>query len=169
MTHNCFQYQFHVSLHETDAAGVLFFAHLFRHAHDTYERFMGEIGFRLSKILADGAFHLPLVHSEADFLHPIRHDDEVQVCLWVEELGRSSFTIIYRFLDGEGGVLAHAKTRHVAVGRTSGVSIPINEELRSALASYQAPLSQSTLSQPTPAGPCDRACQAGSGAGYPPK
>jgi len=35
-----FEYRFTVQLHDTDAAGRLFFAHLFRHAHDAYEALM---------------------------------------------------------------------------------------------------------------------------------
>ena len=40
-----YNYHFTTSLHDIDAAGVLFFAHLYRHAHDAYEAFMSDIGF----------------------------------------------------------------------------------------------------------------------------
>ena len=47
-----FEYRFSIRLHDTDAAGVLFFAHLLRHAHDAYEAFMEQAGFGLVGLIA---------------------------------------------------------------------------------------------------------------------
>jgi hypothetical protein len=47
-----FRYDFRVALHDIDAAGIMFYGHLFRHAHDAYEAFMGAIGFPLERIIA---------------------------------------------------------------------------------------------------------------------
>ena len=44
MTTPAFFYRFTVRLHDIDAAGVMFFGHLFRHAHDAYESVMANLG-----------------------------------------------------------------------------------------------------------------------------
>ena len=71
-----YNYHFTTTIHDIDAAGVLFFAHLYRHAHDAYETFMSDIGFSLDEIIRNNS-KLPLVHSEAEFLQPIRHGDRI--------------------------------------------------------------------------------------------
>ena len=62
-------YSLRIRLHETDAAGVLFYAHLFRLAHDAYESFMAHIGFPLHALIGHGdsapGLRLPIVRAEA--------------------------------------------------------------------------------------------------------
>jgi 1,4-dihydroxy-2-naphthoyl-CoA hydrolase len=131
-----FEYRYRTALHEVDAAGVAFFGHLFRHAHDAYESFMEDLGLGLRELLAEGAWGLPLVHCEADFLAPIRHRDQVRVELKVTRLGNSSFDIGYRFLNSAGLPLARAKTRHVLVDRAEGNPLPLPPMMRARLAEY---------------------------------
>ncbi len=40
-----YQYHHKVKLHETDAAGILFFSHQFEMIHDAYESLLEKIGF----------------------------------------------------------------------------------------------------------------------------
>jgi 1,4-dihydroxy-2-naphthoyl-CoA hydrolase len=91
-----FEHRFRVALHDTDAAGVLFFAHLFRHAHDAYEAWMATLGFPLDAIVRDGELRLPLVHAEADYRRPLRHGEAVTVQLAVGEVRERSFVIDYK-------------------------------------------------------------------------
>jgi 1,4-dihydroxy-2-naphthoyl-CoA hydrolase len=135
-----FEYRYRTALHEVDAAGVAFFGHLFRHAHDAYELFMEDLGLGLRELLEEGTRGLPLVHCEADFLAPIRHRDQVRVELRVVRLGTSSFDIGYRFLTSDGRLLARAETRHVLVDRAQGSPLPLPSDMRIPLAAYlQAP------------------------------
>ncbi|MFP4063447.1 MAG: acyl-CoA thioesterase, partial [Halochromatium sp.] len=79
MTAANIEHRFRVALHDTDAAGVLFFAHLFRHAHDAYEAMMARIGWPLDGLIRERQLGLPLVHAEADYRRPMRHGDQVAV------------------------------------------------------------------------------------------
>jgi 1,4-dihydroxy-2-naphthoyl-CoA hydrolase len=121
-----FPYGFRVPLHEIDAGGVMFFAHLFRHAHDAYEDFMAAIAQPLDRLIRDGPTLLPLVHAEADYRAPMRHGQTVTVHLCVAEVGVRSFTLSYRFTDESGRVLALARTvhAHAGPGRSSGAPLP---------------------------------------------
>ncbi|MCG6942926.1 MAG: acyl-CoA thioesterase [Thiohalocapsa sp.] len=124
MSDPIFEHRFRVALHDTDAAGVLFFAHLLRHAHDAYEAWMAQLGFPLDAMLRDGGLRLPLVHAEADYRRPLRHGDAVTVRLGVAGVGGSAFTVAYRFLDAQGELAASARTVHVGVDANGHRTLP---------------------------------------------
>lgn len=132
-----FAYAFAVPFHDIDAAGILFYGHLFRHAHDAYEQFMKAIGFPLDRLIRDGEVRLPLVHAEADYAGPLRHGDAVTVHLCVAEIGRSAFTLAYRFTDAAGGLRASARTVHVHLRGEAPTPAPLPADLVAALRAWQ--------------------------------
>ena len=125
-------YKFKVPLQETDHAGVMFFAHLFAHAHDAYAWLMESLGFPLHKIIEAGDYHIPLTHAEADYLAPMRHGQSVQVMIDTERLGNSSFTLKYEF-HSDDGLCARASTRHVVIDPGMGSPVAIPDNLRQEL------------------------------------
>lgn len=129
-----FRHPFRVQLHDTDAAGVMFFAHLFRHAHDAYEAFMAALGLPLERLIQNGAWHLPLIHAEADYKAPLRHGDEVLAEVVIERIGQASFTLAYRFARPDGQWLASARTVHACVAAGEATGHPLPDELRELLA-----------------------------------
>lgn len=126
-------HEFRVALHDVDAGGVMFFAHLFRHAHDAYESFMADIGQPLDRLIREGPTLLPLVHAEADYRTPLRHGQDVSVRMSVAALGNSSFTLDYRFVDGEGRTCARARTVHAHLDGDRAASAPLPAALAAAL------------------------------------
>lgn len=133
MAHTRYRHQFVVTLHDIDAAGVMFFGHLFRHAHDAYEACMAELGLPLAEVIREHRWLLPLVHAEADYRAPLRHGERVQVLLAIEDLGTSAFTLSYRFEDDSGGLRATARTVHVHLAADGRGSAPLPQVLRDAL------------------------------------
>lgn len=134
-----FRHQFSVRLHDTDAAGVIFYGHLFRHAHDAYEAFMAELGFPLDRVVRDGLWQLPLVHAEADYLGAMRHGDRVTAVVTVARLGRRAFTLAYRFCDPADRTLATARTVHAYIDADTRANSELPPALRTALLSYATP------------------------------
>lgn len=134
MTGGPFEHVFEVRLHDTDAAGVLFFAHLFRHAHDAYESLMAAAGFPLQYLIRSGTA-LPIVHAEADYQAPVHQGDRIRVAVGVAEIRHQSFSLDYRFLDDQGVPRARARTVHVLTGPGSTMALP--DDLRRALAQWQ--------------------------------
>jgi len=130
-----FEHELEVRLHDTDAAGVLFFAHLLRHAHDAYESLMAAAGLPLQDLIRDG-IALPIVHADADYLAPIRHGDRIRVEVSVSDIRRRSFSLAYRFLDCRGGLRAQAGTVHVLTGSEREPVLP--EALSLALSRLRA-------------------------------
>lgn len=128
-----FDYRFCVRLHDTDAAGVMFFAHLFRYAHDAYEACLSMLGLDLASLIAAGGPQLPLVHAEADYRAPLRHGDQVWVRVTLERLGNQSFTLGYLFAGVDGRERARARTVHVAMDPLLGGPVNLPSALRNAL------------------------------------
>ncbi len=122
-------HKFQVRLQEVDHAGVMFFAHLFSHAHDAYAEMMQSLGFPLQQIIEAGEYHIPLVHAEADYLSPMHHGQMVEVRIHIGSLGKSSFALKYEFNTGDG-LCAQASTRHVVMAPGTGRSMSIPDELR---------------------------------------
>jgi len=115
-------YPLRIRLHDTDAAGVLFYGHLFRHAHDAYETFMEGLGFPLHDLL-DRGVRLPITRAEAHYARALRLGDRVRVELHVTEVRRRSFALDYRFLDEQGQICAQARTVH-CLADADGAGLP---------------------------------------------
>ncbi|WP_462321683.1 acyl-CoA thioesterase [Halochromatium sp.] len=126
------EHQFRVALHDTDAAGVLFFAHLFRHAHDAYEAMMARIGWPVDGLIRAGQLALPLVHVEADYRRPLRHGDQVEVDIELKALAERRFSLAYRFVSADQEV-ATALSVHVAIDPDTGQRQALPKPLISAL------------------------------------
>ncbi|MFB1487153.1 MULTISPECIES: acyl-CoA thioesterase [unclassified Thiocapsa] len=131
-----FAYAFSVRLHDTDAAGRLFFGHLFRHAHDAYEAFMAQIGLPLERLIRDGEILLPLVHAEADYHRPLCQGDRVQVAVAIEEIRTRSFAVGYRFETEDRTLAATAKTVHLQINRDGSPALSIDDAIRRAILPY---------------------------------
>ncbi|MDH5570863.1 MAG: acyl-CoA thioesterase [Gammaproteobacteria bacterium] len=125
-----------IPFQDVDAAGVVFFSHLFRYAHETYEDFMKTIGHPLNNYLGNNYFILPLKHAEADYEIPIMYGDELEMTLIVKEQGNSSFTIFYKCINRSGKLCAVIKTVHVAVSTESNKPVSIPDDLRKVLSDY---------------------------------
>ena len=103
--------------YEVDRAGIVFFGRIFEMCHATYEELLLAGGSSIEALIAEEGVGMPLVHSEADFVRPIRLHDRIDVALTVERVGERSMTFAYT-LTGAGGaedVRARAKLVHVFV------------------------------------------------------
>jgi 1,4-dihydroxy-2-naphthoyl-CoA hydrolase len=134
-----FEYRFDLGMSSVDAAGVLYYPELFRHAHDAYEAFMAANAMALHEILAAGRRALPIVHAEADYRRPLTHGTAVTVELVVARLGESSFVVDYAFRGSDGVPCASVRTVHVLIDRASGTREALPEAWRSRLQDHVAP------------------------------
>lgn len=121
-----------IRLHDTDAAGRIFFASLFRILHDAFEQFLERQGVSLGAFLHDSECSLAIVHAEADYAQPLAHGDRITIRLGAEMVGTTSFTMRYSVLR-DGSEAANAKTVHVAINPATGRKRDLPDTLRSAL------------------------------------
>lgn len=138
MTAARFEHELTIPLQDVDAAGVVFFAHVFRYAHEAYERFMAEQDLALPQLIRSGEYLLPLVHAQADYRRPLRHGERIRIELSVAEIGESSYTLRSRLLDVHGQLRAEVRSVHVALDPGSQRPMPLPAVLREALTRYRA-------------------------------
>ena len=83
-----------------------------------------------------GILEMVVAHADVDFLTPIFEGGiYVDVSLWVESIGNSSFTMIYEIVNKET-LCARVKTVQVAVDESVAKSRPLNDEERAFLQQY---------------------------------
>jgi YbgC/YbaW family acyl-CoA thioester hydrolase len=81
---------------DTDMAGIVHFANLFRFMEDTEHAFIRSLGFRVHAEQEGRMNGMVRVHAECDYHQPLRYQDELEIRLLVERRGRRSLR--YRFL-----------------------------------------------------------------------
>ena len=123
-------YQTKIKLHDTDAAGILFFSHQFELIHDAYEMLLETIGFSFAELIRNRDFFLPIVHAESDYKSPLFVGDPIEIQVTVEHLGTTSFTFAYKLLNTKKEVVGTAKTVHVTVDKKTHQKIPLPKSMR---------------------------------------
>jgi YbgC/YbaW family acyl-CoA thioester hydrolase len=121
-----------ICLHDTDAAGRVYFANQFRLAHEAYEGFLAALGFPLADLLQSARFGLPIVHAEADYKAPLSVGDELDIAVKPLRVGVTSFTLLSR-ITRAGRTVGRVTTVHVAVDAKRGTKRPLPARLRAAL------------------------------------
>jgi len=124
-----------ITLSDTDAAGVVYFASVLRLAHSALEAFFDEQGLDLLQV--DQAL-FPIVHCEADYRRPMRRGDHLTCTVSCPEIAPSRFSIAYRFTQANGEVAATARTIHAAVDRERFVSCALPQRMVAVLQPLQA-------------------------------
>jgi 1,4-dihydroxy-2-naphthoyl-CoA hydrolase len=118
---------------DTDAAGVVYFAHYLRICHDAYEEALAAAGIDLGRFFADTGSIVPISKSEVDYLRPLRTGDQVSVAVSPRRLSDSSFELRFELTR-----LGPPRKR-VATARTEHVCIRSDTRERLALPPPQAP------------------------------
>ena len=123
-------YQTKIKLHETDAAGVLFFTNQLKMVHDAYESLLEHIGFSFTKLIREKGFFIPIIHSESDYKAPLSVGDPIEIQTTVANIGKTSFTLAYTLLDATQTTVGTAQTVHVSVDKTTRKKILLPADLR---------------------------------------
>ena len=123
-------YQTKIKLHQTDAAGLLFFSHQFEIIHDAYEALLEKIGFGFAELIRHKPFFLPIVHAEADYKLPLFVGDVIEIQVRVSDVGQTSFSFDYKLLNSKQELVGTARTVHVTMDKAAKKKIPLPPEMR---------------------------------------
>ncbi len=124
-----FKYQTTIKLHETDAAGLLFFSQQFKLIHDAYEELLESRGIGFPTMLKKRKYFLPIVHAESDYTKPLFVGDRLTIEVTVGPIGRTSFSFLYHLLKNKNTLVGTAKTVHVTILKKTGKKIPLPKEI----------------------------------------
>jgi 1,4-dihydroxy-2-naphthoyl-CoA hydrolase len=123
-----------VRMHDTDMAGIIYFASQFRYVHDAWEDFAESIGLGLDHLFRNEDFVFVIVHAEANFLAPLKVGDLLEVHLRVTKVGTASFTTEYQiYRKSDEKCVGTAQLVHVTLNGKTRQKIDIPERLRQLL------------------------------------
>jgi len=83
-----FRYQRRVQFHETDQAGIVHFSCYFKYMEEAEHAFWRSVGMSIAP--PEPEFGFPRVNATCDFKAPLKFEDEVEVHIRVEAIGRRS-------------------------------------------------------------------------------
>lgn len=131
-----FTYATTIKLHETDAAGLLFFSNQFKIIHDAYESLLETWGFGFATLIRKKDYFLPIVHAESDYKAPLFVGDKITINVTIAHVGTTSFTFAYTLLNSEKKIVGTAKTVHVTMDKKSSTKIPLPPDMRAAIKKF---------------------------------
>ncbi|HSM82446.1 MAG TPA: thioesterase family protein [Nodosilinea sp.] len=107
-------FEHQVRFHETDGAGVVYFANELVMCHMAYEASLAAAGLDLGDFFRAAELAYPIVHASMDYRRPLGCGDRVVIYLSPRQLDDSSFEVDYRVMAG-ATIAASAVTRHVCI------------------------------------------------------
>ncbi len=131
-----FTYKTQIRLHDTDAAGILFFANQFVIVHDAYEKLLEKLGFSFATMLTKRSYFLPIVHAESDYKAPLFVGDRITIAITVGHVGETSFSFEYAIRNQKNILVGTAKTVHVTISKKSRTKIALPKEVRDSLEKF---------------------------------
>ena len=127
-----------VEFAETDMAGIVHFANVFRMMEATEHAFFRSLGFSIHGHDPVSTTGWPRVSATCDFRAPLRFEDEVEIHLLVAEVRTRSIRYVFIFrkvADGtevaRGEIVAVCASVEKTTGKLSAVPIP--EAVRAAI------------------------------------
>jgi 1,4-dihydroxy-2-naphthoyl-CoA hydrolase len=130
-------YKTKIRLHDTDAAGIIFFANQFKIIHDAYEDLLEEFGWSFQTMLKGTKYFLPIAHAESDYKTPLCVGDKIEIAIKVGHIGKTSFSFEYSLKRGKI-LVGSAKTVHVTINQKTRKKVSLPTSLRSALVKYKS-------------------------------
>jgi acyl-CoA thioester hydrolase len=122
---------------ETDAMRIVHHTEYFVWFEVARTELLRSIGLPYTEIQRRG-FNTPLVEAHANYKAPARYDDEVEVKIRAERIGRSSLRLEYEVTKRPGGeLLCTGHTVHVMIG-ADGKPKKIPDDLRERLSSWSS-------------------------------
>ena len=86
---------------DCDPAGIIYSPRVFDYAIEAVEAWNREVlGVSWTKLIGEMGMGAPMVRAECDYLHPPKPDQELEIDVRIERLGRSSLTYLVRGFDG---------------------------------------------------------------------
>lgn len=128
-------FEHQVWFHETDGAGVVYFANELVMCHAAYEASLEAAGLNMGTFFRAETLAYPIVHTSMDYRRPLRCGDRVTIHLAPTRLDDSSFEIQYQ-LTLKDTAVAQAITRHVCIEVASRRRSPLPPEMEQWLAQW---------------------------------
>jgi 1,4-dihydroxy-2-naphthoyl-CoA hydrolase len=121
-----------ISFYDCDPAGILFYGRIFELCHSAYEDLIRSFDLKTNYWNND-EYAVPIIHTEGEYLLPLKPGDEVTVEVTVSKLKESSFELSYACKNAKGEITNQVKTVHIFVDKKKWKKTPIIDEVRTGL------------------------------------
>ena len=146
-----FRYYRTIRFHETDAAGVVYFANVLTLCHEAYEAALQTAPIDPKRFFsAQNEYPVPIVHAQADYFMPMFAGDAIAITLMPKQLSPHSYEVRYTLDYQQPGPslkpaeserpLATALTQHVCISKATRRKHPIDDRLTDWLIELAAPV-----------------------------
>ena len=129
-----FSWKIRILFVDTDASGRIHYSSLFRHVEAAEMEFFRILNRPFSQI-PHHDLKFPRVHVEADYKAALVCDDELDVQVFVERIGRTSYTLATEFYK-EGKLAASSRIVIVCMSYSTQSAHPLPQDLVDALLPY---------------------------------
>jgi acyl-CoA thioester hydrolase len=120
---------------EVDQQGVVFNGHYLTWFDEACTGFLDHLGVTYPGLIASG-HDIQVVHSEIDYLAPVRWRDSVRVAVQCQRIGSTSFTLGFNVLRNAGQTAVRGHNVYVVVSTQDWTKREVPALLREALAAY---------------------------------
>ncbi len=118
-----------IHVHETDKDGVVHFSNYYKIAEEAMYASLRELGYSFDNT----DFSVAMIHSAANYYHPIKFADRIQVTMAEANPQRVKFTLSFAIYDSNKLHLANIQFTLVVIDPKNRTAIPLPESLRFAL------------------------------------
>lgn len=126
-----------VRMHDTDAAGILFFAQQFRFVNDALEDYLESENVTFDQMFHNEKVVMVIVHCESDYYKSLYIGNKLEIDVFCERIGNSAFTLLYQIyrIKGERELVGLARTVHCAVDVRTRAKVAIPDKVKKMLES----------------------------------
>ena len=114
-----FTYDRTIYFHDTDAAGVVYFANGLSLCHEAYEASLVAAGINLKSFFRGEAIAVPITHASIDFFKPMFCGDRIAISVKSTLLNPMEFQVEYQLyfeeLINQKEAIAKALTKHTCI------------------------------------------------------
>ncbi len=134
-----FVYDRPIYFHDTDAAGVVYFANGLSLCHEAYEASLTASGINLKLFFQDKSIAVPITHASIDFFKPMFCGDRIAIALMPTLLSPTEFQIEYQlyFEEKQGKAIAKALTKHTCIDTNTRKRCNLSDELQKWMKFFQ--------------------------------
>ena len=136
-----FHFPFRVRYSEVDAQAVVFNAHYLTYFDTAITEYFRALGYDYLGEVARTGVDFHTVKSVVEYKAPIRFDEDIEVCVRVAKIGRSSIVLTLAiFAKGSDDLRAIGEIIWVATDQKTHQSVAVTEDLRALIASRETAL-----------------------------
>ena len=129
-----FQVKYNVAFRDIDMHGVLHHSNYYYYCEKARIELLDASGLSYNSVM-DMGLGLVLVESRLKYFAPVKFNDLLELNLGVDELGRTSFKILYSIAVA-GKKVSEGYTHHVCINLNSGKPVKLSPQLIEAMGRY---------------------------------